>query len=107
MSSVQISENSNPKEIDTRTPEEIEMRLAELRAELTQTVDELTDRVKPANLLADAKASLAEGAKKAQYGAQKLVEDAQQGDPQAIKTLAIAGGVTVAVAALVIWRVLR
>ncbi len=99
-----MSETSTSK---TRTEEEILAELAETRALMTATVDELFGRVQPEYLVGQAKRTAKEKALECKERAKGLLEDARSGDPQALKTLGIAAAGTAAVVALVLVRIVR
>ena len=99
------------------TPEEIEARLAAQRADLAASVDALAGRISPTTQVREA----VEGAKASARGlgqslrergadlqarARQAVSEAREGDPEAVKTLAVAGGalVTAATVGLAIVR---
>ncbi|NHC12831.1 DUF3618 domain-containing protein [Motilibacter sp. E257] len=77
-----------------RSPAQIERDIEVTRQRLAGTIDEISDRVKPANLVADAKAKA-----KAQF----VNPD---GSPRTDR-IAVVGGVVVAVVALVVLRARR
>lgn len=90
-----------------RTVEEIEAEIQRTRLAMQSTVDELTGRLDPraqAKSLADkAKVTATDLGKKAQ----STVDEAKEGDPNALATLAsIATGVAV-IGGLLIWRARR
>ena len=89
------------------TPDQIEKQLEELRTQLSSTVDQLADRVKPANLAADIKDSAIEQGQAAKTRVSEMIEGAKQGDRDAQKKVAIAGAVVVAIAGLAAWRIAR
>lgn len=89
------------------TPDQIEKQLEELRTQLSSTVDQLAERVKPANMVADIKDSAVEQGQAAKNRVLELVDGAKQGDRDAQKKVAIAGAVAAAVAGLIVWRIAR
>lgn len=81
---------------DTRTPAEIEAEIDQTRAHLSNTLDELTERLSPANL-----ARLGGRSAKAQF------VDPETGKLKRSRTAAVAGSVTAAVGGLAVFKWLR
>ncbi|MDO5722368.1 MAG: DUF3618 domain-containing protein [Actinomycetaceae bacterium] len=87
-----------------RSVEEIEAEIQRTRLAMQSTVDELTGRLDPREQVKTVKEKAKAGAEDFSRRAQAAVEDAKEGDPTALATLAsIATGV-VLVAGIAIWR---
>lgn len=100
-------------EKDTRTPDQVEADLVRLRAELSETVNELVDQVNPVTKINEAKEQVgaalqhaSDSAKSAVSGlgasAQSFAEKVKKGDPTALGILgagaaAVAAGVAVVI----------
>ncbi|AOZ72008.1 hypothetical protein BK816_00770 [Boudabousia tangfeifanii] len=89
------------------SPAEIEKQLEAIRQEMAQTVNDLSDRVKPAALAEGAKAAANEKVANVKATVNSTVEGAKAGDRVAQRNLAIAGAATVAVVGLIAWRIFR
>jgi hypothetical protein len=89
------SRNASDGAEDTRSPAQIERDIEEARERLAGTVDEIAERVKPANV-----------AKKGKESAKAQVVDPRTG---AVRTdrVAIIAGVVAFYVALKVWRVSR
>ncbi|WP_297724765.1 DUF3618 domain-containing protein [uncultured Mobiluncus sp.] len=88
-----MSENIAEKKEFNGSPEEIERQIETARSDMGQTVDQLVDRLRPANQVKEAKA-------KAQNFAQQAKDtftDAVEGDVDSQKKLGIAAGVVAGV----------
>nr|WP_300339501.1 DUF3618 domain-containing protein [Actinomyces sp.] len=94
-----------------RTPEEIEARLAAQRADLAASVDALADRVSPSAQVREAAQEVKTNARELGQSlrdlgsdlrehATRTVSQACEGEPEALKALAVAGGALVAAAAV-------
>lgn len=96
--------SSKDEKATTRSVEEIEAEIQRTRLAMQSTVDELTGRLDPRtqvkSVTAKAKAGVADLSKKAQ----DTVDDAKNGDPTALATLASIATGLVVVAGIVIWR---
>jgi hypothetical protein len=80
---------------DTRSPAQIEADIAEARERLAGTVDEIAERVKPANV-----------AKKGKESAKAQVVDPDTGALR-MERVAVVGAVVAFYVALKVWRVRR
>lgn len=69
------------------TPQDIDAQLAQMRTELTNTVNELTGRLNPKNLGAEAKDQALEKAEKAKASIVEMFHDAVSGDVKSIGVL--------------------
>ncbi|MDO5747826.1 MAG: DUF3618 domain-containing protein [Actinomycetaceae bacterium] len=92
---------------DERTPEQIEADLARIREEMTSTVDELVNQINPKENAKRAVADIKEVAQETGKKAQATIGEAKQGDPKAIKMVAIAGAVVLLVGGLIVRKILR
>lgn len=89
-------DKQTPDSVKKRTPEQIEAEIARTRAQLTDTVNELSDRLDPRAQIDAAKEVATEKAR-------TFADDVSRRDPKALATL----GASVAAAALLIvlrWR---
>ncbi|MPV36855.1 DUF3618 domain-containing protein [Georgenia subflava] len=86
-----------------RTPEQIEADLAKTRLDLTNTVNELSDRLDPRAQVDAAKESARAAAKEAGEKAKVFKDDVTSGDPKALGLL----GAGIAVVALIVTLRLR
>lgn len=100
---------------DTRTPAEVEAELEQLRADLSDSVNELVDKLNPVNHLNDAKDNVSaaishagESAKHAAAGlgakAQGFAERLRHGEPQALAALGAGLAATAAVVTVAVRR---
>ncbi|WP_115728010.1 DUF3618 domain-containing protein [Actinomyces culturomici] len=99
-----MSEQSTPSD---RTEEQILAELAETRARMTATVDELFGRVQPDYLVGQAKESAKTKATEFKALAAQTVQDAKDGDSEALKRVGYVAAGVAAVAALVVLRIVR
>lgn len=96
---------SAPKDAeDKRSAEEIQKDIERVREEMTATVNELAARLDPKLLAADAKMAAKEKVDLTKVKAQALASDAAAGDT---KSIAIIGGVALAVAGLIVRKILK
>ncbi|MDO4888973.1 MAG: DUF3618 domain-containing protein [Actinomycetaceae bacterium] len=97
-----MSEKENKN--DPRTVDQIEAELARTRESLTDTVNELAERLSPRTLATDAKDTAVEKATQFAETTKALVEDAKGGDKRAI---GIISGVAAAVVLVVALKIAR
>lgn len=90
-----------------RTEEQILTELAETRARMSATVDELFGRVQPDYLVGQAKDSAKAKAEEIRAFASRTFADARDGDSEALKTLGYAAAGAAAVIGLVVLKFLR
>lgn len=88
-----MSENIAVKTEFTGSPEEIERQIETARTDMGQTVDELVDRLRPANQVKAAQAKAQDFAQLAK----STFTDAIEGDVDSQKKLGIAAGVVAGV----------
>ncbi len=88
---------------DNRSAEEIERDLKRVREEMTATVNELAARLDPAYLANEAKANAQVKLEETKVKAKNLANDAAAGDT---KSIAIIGGVVLAVGGLILKKIL-
>lgn len=92
---------------EERSVNQIEDDLAKLRSEMTETVDELMDNLNPKTNAKKAVDEAKNRAQELQAQAQQTVRDAMDGNPQAIKIVAIAGGALALAGLLVLRKILK
>lgn len=94
-------------EIQERSEEQIYAELAATRAQMTQTVNELYARVQPEYIAEHTKKAAARKVQELKAQVKSTVEDAQAGDPEALKKVGIAAlsvGALIAVAVFTFTR---
>lgn len=89
---------------DKRSAAEIEKDLQRVREEMTATVNELAARLDPKRLKDDAKISAQQKLNQGKAKAQTLANDAAAGDT---KSIAIIGGVALAVLGLIVRKIVK
>lgn len=90
-----------------RSEAEILAELAQTRAQMTQTVDELYGRLQPSYIAAQAKNNVKDKAQELKERAMRLLDEAREGKPEAIRTLGIAAAGVATLTTLVIVRIVR
>lgn len=90
-----------------RTAEEIEAELAATREELTHAVNELAGRMQPEYLIEQTKESLGRSWSQAKECAARTVEEARDGDTEALKKVGFVALGAAAVIGLVLFRITR
>lgn len=88
-----MSENIAEKKEFNGSPEEIERQIETTRSDMGQTVDQLVDRLRPANQVKEAKVKAQNFAQQAKV----TFTDAVEGDVDSQKKLGIAAGVVAGV----------
>lgn len=88
-----MSENIAEKKEFTGSPEEIERQIETTRSEMGQTVDQLVDRLHPANQVREAQAKAQDFAQRAKA----TFTDALDGDAASQKKLGVVAGVVAGV----------
>lgn len=88
-----MSENPADKTEFNGSPEEIERQIEAARSDMGQTVDQLVNRLRPANQVKEAKAKAQDFAQQAK----STFTDAVEGDVDSQKKLGIAAGVVAGV----------
>ncbi|MBV7363315.1 DUF3618 domain-containing protein [Actinomycetaceae bacterium TAE3-ERU4] len=91
----------------TGSASQIEKQLEEIRGELTENVNALTDRLHPKNLASDAKNAAKQKVESTKAAVTQTFEAASNGDRVAQRNLAIAAAGTLTVVGLVVWRIVR
>lgn len=84
---------------NSNTPQDIDAQLVQMRAELTDTVNELAGRLDPKKLQTQAKDQALEKVDKAKASAIDLLQDALAGD---LKAIGIAAGAIFGVLGIIV-----
>lgn len=84
---------------NSNTPQDIDAQLAQMRAELTDTVNELAGRLDPKKLQDQAKSQALEKVDKAKTSVVDLLQDALAGD---LKAIGIAAGTVLGVLGIIV-----
>lgn len=90
-----------------RTEEQIRAELEAVREQMTRTVDELFGRVQPDYIVSQAKQNARAKAEEIKSFAAQTVEDAKDGDSEALKRIGYAAAGVAVVVGLVIARIVR
>ncbi len=98
---------SETTETSTRTEAEILAELERTRTEMTATVDELFARVQPERLFEEAKTFVQTKSEEVKKRVATTVQDAREGDPEALKKVGYVIVGTAGLSALILCRFLR
>ena len=98
---------SDIKETSERTEAQILADLATTRAEMTATVDELFGRVQPSYIMDQTKETAKAKCANFQTQAQITVQDAKDGEPEALKKVGIAAAGAATVVGLIVLNIIR